>query len=1001
MGTGSFKEQTAKLSEETIKFLNANGRQTAGVSAFMRTAFDGDDELYGEFKRMSPVKAAENRIKFSPLAIDKRIADYEAPLVLLCDEAEPDIEIAGKMRRRKENGYKTFPIIVFPDSFFELAQGEKLSYIDICEAVEEYTGAKVMPLRRADMYENPQFAAGYIEYIYHALLLEELDKALKAKFDELFERSQRLITGNSFEQLSALIVKKACIKACIGIENTRTECARPAQDWESALADIRDNYDRHILETVTRKQYAGLSSMAVRLNLKYNTNGADIITFANKLLEQTKDASLINDPRTLCENTVRRLESEASEIAFIGTFSSGKTTLINALLGIPHKLPTSARHNTAVLTYIEKTIEKSGGSENYTIEYGDELIWDIVSPVSYESKHIRNPFRSAARVESIKRSPIEGYVVTLRELTGGRGVHEIQISGAHKLAVEEGDRVEGGKSLIKVKSSDMYAWLCTRSELNYLSRLIASNKVKNLKLNGKPIDAARFNKLSASLAEFYRDKKPDSAFSVNLDDLRKRLGDDYIPCDLSCVLTQTKSSASSLKTDNDWTVLCGDPDKNIGGLCEKPECYMTAKKLTLKLNSEFLRYSTLVDTPGFGSVTEQHDNITERFIRDSATNLVVMIKIAKATEDVKYTDLINNLTSIYSNYKNGEQKNVRFILNCFTNSTSKEHCEKTALKISRDLVERGFLRENIFACNLKEELFGNSAGKPIAGLGTYTQFRQKCLEELPIEAFREKYRGIKADFESFFKQNLHNLETQIITAEQQMAEREDAKREVTRRLNDVKAITLPDFNTLIDKIKTEFDDIYDSFYSAFVNNKKHGGFLWLGKKRGDALDEVFEDQVTGQLELWSADEDNLADEFEYAMNELISVSGDVTEFETPQKQHQRLIVISNKAISNILDAANDDVGIFKKAKKTAYHMEKLEKQLKTDFNTSKEHITEYGTVLKQAFDNKKQALTDQLKSRLNALQSEKALSDEIQRLKNTEDNLDELRYEFGKLNFTV
>lgn len=997
MGTGNFKEEIGKLSEETIKFLSVNGWETKGVSAFMRTAFDGDNELYGEFKRISPVKAAEKRIKFSVLAIDKRTADYKAPLVLLCDDAEPDIDIAGKMRRRNENGYKTFPIVVFPDEFFELAQGEKLSYIDICESVEEYTGARVMPLRRADMYENLHFAAGYVEYIYHALLLENLDKALKAKYDELFERSQRLIIGSSFEQLSALIVKKAFIKACIGIEAARTKCASFVQSWEQALVNLRDNYDRHILETVTRKQYEGLSSMAVRLNLKYNTNGADIITFANKVLEQTADASLIINPRPLCENTIRKLESETSEIAFIGTFSSGKTTLINALLGIPHKLPTSARHNTAVLTYIEK----SGKDDNYTIEYGDELIWSIVSLPSYENNNIRNPFKGPARVMSIKRSDKEGYLVTLRELTGEHREYNLKISGAHKLAVEEGSNVDGEKSLIKVLPSDRTAELCTRDELNYLSRVIASGKVKALKLNGKPIDASIFNKLSAALAELYHDKKPDRAVSVSLDTLRKRLDDEFIPCDLSCTFAAIKTTASSLKTDKDWAVLCGDPDKNIRALCEKPECYMTAKKLTLQLNSEFLRFSTLVDTPGFGSVTEQHDNITERFIRDNATNLVVMIKIGKTTEDVKYTDLINNLTSIYKNYKNGQQKNVRFILNCFASSTSREHCERTALKISRDLVDRGFLRENIFACYLKEELFDNSQGNPIAGLGTYKQFREQCLEELPIMAFRDKFRGIKADFESFFKQNLHNLETQIVTAEQQMAEREDSKRDVTQRLNNVKAVTLPNFNTLIDNVKTQFDDIYDSFYSAFVNNKKHGGFLWLGKKRSDALGEVFKDQVEGQLKLWSEDEDNLVDEFEYAMNELISVSGDVVEFDTPKKPRQHLIVLSNDAISKILDAANDGVGIFKKSSKTAYHMEKLEKQIKTDFNTSKKHITEYGTELKRMFDSTKQTLIDQLKSRLNALQSEKTILDEIHRLESTRGTLNELRYEFGKLNFTV
>lgn len=769
------------------------------------------------------------------------------------------------------------------------------------------------------------------------------------------------------------------------------------------LALIREEYDRHILEMVTRKHYNGISPMAVRLNLKYNTNAGDIIAFAEKVVYATKNEQLVNNPVLLRESTLKRLESEATDLAFIGTFSSGKTTLINALLGIPHELPTSARHNTAVLTYIGAS---RTDYDQYTMEYGSELVWNIVSFMNFENQQIRNPFKGSAKVLSIKKSAVEGYIVILRELASPHDQHQITISSAHKLNIEEGGVVEGGKSLIKASQSDRTAQLCSYDEMDYILKIIRNKTAQNLKLNLQSVTSSEIKKLFDALASFYKNQDNHRQVNVKLDELMKCIDTKNIPCEFSCRLIGIKDSSVKLDSEQKWTILCGDPDEKIEALCEKPECYMTAKRLCLYLNSEFLKYSTLVDTPGFGSVTEEHDNITERFIRDNANNLVVMIAIDKHTNDVKFTDLINNLANIYNSYKNGQQKNVRFILNCFTNvfgqtQVGQKQCEKKVREISALLLSKGFLHENIFACNLKKAIFDNVVDDIIAGLGTFSQFKKQCLEDLPISAFREKFLGIQCDWKQFFQQNLQNIESQLDTFKNELFENKDAEELISRRLNNVTAVELPPIEPFISQLRYEFDEIYESLEYAFTNNHKHGGFLWLGTKRFDAVMEVFNNQLKEQLPIWNNKEEDITDKFSYAMNELINASGEILDYNAPPKPRQHLIVASDDAIKSLLIAADDNVGVFKKSDKTELHMDKLKRQINTDFSTSKNHINEYYTVLKKSFDELKCTLINQLKAKLNALTSKQNIQAEIQRLESLMNELSVLSCEFKVINFNV
>ncbi len=59
-------------------------------------------------------------------------------------------------------------------------------------------------------------------------------------------------------------------------------------------------------------------------------------------------------------------------------------------------------------------------------------------------------------------------------------------------------------------------------------------------------------------------------------------------------------------------------------LAEDPICYLFLDKARIHLQHDFLRLASLVDTPGLGSVTDRHDEITETYLRGRSGLIVKM-----------------------------------------------------------------------------------------------------------------------------------------------------------------------------------------------------------------------------------------------------------------------------------------------------------------------------------------------------------------------------------------
>lgn len=976
------------------------------IPVYVKTLYEGYNGFSDRLVDGSFDVLIDRKIKFCHMPVVSATETFENPLLLLCDSTEPDKESIAKMVERTENGLITYSLILFPDTFFQLNAGEKLSYIPICDCVKEHTGSTPMSLKYEDFSESSYYMKKYLQCLNYSIRLN----MAKYCVDEMVKHIKNIHllpseSGDVFTRLVYLEQKQAAVKQLYTLLELAGKINDLLKQWEGVLNNVRNEYDNRIRSIVFRDKVADASPVAIRLDLKYNSNVGDIKRFAEYARNnQHIDTICMRKAVDLANNTLERLSNNTTTLSFIGTFSSGKTTFINSLLGMKHMLPTSARHNTAILTQINNSDKPC---DYYKIDYCDRIEWDIISPVTFDPSSCTNPFSSKARVMRISRKN-NSYIILLKNMDPPYDLHCKHISGARELCVAENDVVYPGASLIRINKDPKTWQLCSMNELLYIEEILKSDVAMNSQINGQAVDKKYLLDLINQLKKFSEIKGNRATEKrVRAEELAAKLNKSITsiePIVFSCNMKERENKEVLLDSDNAWTLLCGNPDEEESiALTEQACCYMAANKLNLYFKNDFLKYSTLIDTPGFGSITEKHDNITERYIRDEANHLIVMVAIYMHTDDMKFNDLINRIAELYDTYnKNKDPDNVRFMLNCFTNDMPFAECERRAKKIKESIIKRGFKKENIFACNLRNAIAKGITNEVIAGCKTYEEFKTICLEQIIIEGYRQKYFAIKSDWSRFFESTGNELSKRKHRTEKDLVGNANMFRKKELNLKEISAIMPPDLDAFVAKIEREFWDIYDTFRTGFTTTRK-GIFVPHRKNKiVEIYDLFFENAGTTKFAMWKSDEDEFCEKIRTcaAKLEFYNEQDDILS-EFPEQTNRNLIVMTHQGIRNLLMEANDETHFWNKGKQTSYYMNKLRKIIDEDLARTKANIYDFYGALISGFFMYKKHIEDRLLDEIDRLDDKDKLNAELHALNNAKKELEDLVRRFNKLNFDI
>lgn len=193
----------------------------------------------------------------------------------------------------------------------------------------------------SDIRLNSSYVSSYILYIACLiridLLLRLLEQVIEAKKNDT-EKVFLSIKNEDYDTLkhmSCIIHWKAINQYLKNLNNFKQKLLEDEKNIYSELNVIRDNYDRHIDEVINGNIISDISSFALKIDLKYGKLAQYIKAFLNTIPHYNIALYnlYIDKVKKLSDSTLENISTNSVKISLIGTFSSGKTTLINTFLG--------------------------------------------------------------------------------------------------------------------------------------------------------------------------------------------------------------------------------------------------------------------------------------------------------------------------------------------------------------------------------------------------------------------------------------------------------------------------------------------------------------------------------------------------------------------------------------------------------------------------------------------------------------------------------------------
>ncbi|ABG32412.1 hypothetical protein RD1_2888 [Roseobacter denitrificans OCh 114] len=138
----------------------------------------------------------------------------------------------------------------------------------------------------------------------------------------------------------------------------------------------------------------------------------------DRVQAKLRDLAELGDPATArrVERLVRQLETFEPSVTLIGQVKSGKTSLVNALIGAPDLLPADVNPWTSVITSLHLRPETSGFKNRATFRFFDKEEWDRLIRGGGRIGELARRAGAEAELEKIKQQALQMRETSRRRL---------------------------------------------------------------------------------------------------------------------------------------------------------------------------------------------------------------------------------------------------------------------------------------------------------------------------------------------------------------------------------------------------------------------------------------------------------------------------------------------------------------------------------------------------------------------------------------------------------
>ena len=368
---------------------------------------------------------------------------------------------------------------------------------------------------------------------------------------------------------------------------------------------------------------------------------------------------------TLSETVAR----PASTLPIVGVFSSGKTTLLNHVLGTTPEghhalLRTSQGHNTALLTHFR--LKQPGDANRVVFKWRPRLELDLLRYDDPSELPVCAP--AAGVIESIKPDREGGSLVVLRTPSGAD--QWVTVPSRRRLlpAVRPGASVHYQQALTDGRDlNDQLAAFLHEPTGRVLSarpwamqsaaQFIEERRIIDVQLHLRwcepqllpghrypytwkdevlPLPGARATNLLEVLRRRVAGREEAKEVLVTIPRSQNQLQPLSVTLRARVRADKCLPAVHNLETDADWDWFQG-PAATRSAEAAGPPCFAESplaawlvERADVFLDEPLLQLVSLVDTPGLNSISEHHDRITEQVIEDG-TAFLVMVRLGRDT----------------------------------------------------------------------------------------------------------------------------------------------------------------------------------------------------------------------------------------------------------------------------------------------------------------------------------------------------------------------------------
>lgn len=685
--------------------------------------------------------------------------------ILVVFNSEPSGDDADLIKNLLLREIIVIPIIIFTEDFLNVHKNEKFGYEEIIQNTKQICkNFPTIGFFEDDVIKLKENTICFFETLYHLIYLENIEKNIM-KSKKLYEEEKNGLTKyieeniNFFEiyYLENLINELTSI--LISIEIIKEKEIKKFQKKIRGKINI---IQRKQTETVSPTTFQGNKMTWMGQDLLPKKEFNNLSEKINIFLDDINAFSSF-DTREYNIDKTKSLLDYATELSVLGTFSSGKTTLINSLLNI--KLQSSGVHNTAILTEIKYedveipyvyfkyksnvdfVIMEPDITDNAITTHSSGQIIDIIDSSDFKIILIKT---SSGRIEYRKI----GFKTLLSSIKKGKIVKsgELLTEGIHKGTKKTFMNFKSFKknqieTLIFLLENDSFY----KSELKIYE---FKTKVK------KEIIFKNNRKISKVLREFFA-IVPEGKYPIlEREDLLTSRFENVFKISFSANIKKNHLLKKKITlNEKGWIEFQGDTN-NIVGFAENPECYLFIKKAVLCLNNEFLKLAKVTDTPGLGSITEMHDEITEQYLRDSMGIILLMIKIDAQVERGSLWELLSLLQSVY---KDKPKDNIFIFCNWWKNQTKELktiHGVSEKIKKVEEYLNRYFRDSTkIYLCDLKGLLIDGIEKEKEGLYFSYGKFKRDLsftIGKLGVKRNLKQIKEIWSHAIQYYRKNLKN-----------------------------------------------------------------------------------------------------------------------------------------------------------------------------------------------------------------------------------------------------